>query len=179
MTKKPAKRSRKKKQIYSGALAEPGHSRFRWPIEGRMGDIETFFGIKTGEEVAANNARTMRSEAENLVLLSEHYGIDEGHEDGWCLLAFALARDHVPAFRPPPTRGRPKRDIDKLAVYNAVQKKMREKKRISEDRAITFVQKSEFPNTPQKTVAGWYYEVAKFINLQTEELENLKDQGPL
>jgi hypothetical protein len=160
MTKKPAKRDRKKKPVYSGALAEPGPKRLRWPLEGRLGDVDTFYGKRSAGEIAADNAAIINSEAENLLSLMDHYGIDRDHQDGWCLLAFALARDHVPAFRPPPRKGRPKKDIDKLRVYFAVQKKMADRTALSESWAITFVQKKHFPGVSPKTVAGWYYEVA-------------------
>jgi hypothetical protein len=186
MTKKPAKRSRKKKQIYSGALAKPGHSRLRLPLEGRTGDVDTFYGKRSAKEIIAHNAVAIYSEAENLRLLMDHYGIDRDHEDGWCLLAFALARDHVPAFRPPPARGAPKKDIDKLAVYSTVRKVMREeiakieklpmqdRYSVTENWAIKKVKKSEYPNTSEKTVAGWYYEAVKTVQFQAKELDELR-----
>lgn len=72
MNKKPTKRNRKKRKIYSGALAEPGHSRLRLPLEARLGDINTFYGKRSAEEVMAHNAVTINSEAENLLLLHKH-----------------------------------------------------------------------------------------------------------
>jgi hypothetical protein len=176
VNKKPAKRNRKKRQIYSGALAEPGHSRLRLPLEGRLGDVDTFYGKKSEEEIIAHNAATINSEADNLLLLMDHYGIDRGHKDGWCLLAFALARDHVPAFRPPPARGRPKKDIDKLKVYFAVQNKVANNNALSVNDAITFVQKEEYSKVRPKTVADWYYEVApeaEKLFSKTRELDEL------
>jgi hypothetical protein len=186
MTKKPQKRKRKKRQIYSGALAEPGHSRLRLPLEGRLGGIYTFYGKKSEEEIIAHNAATINSEAANLLLLKDHYGIDRDHKDGWCLLAFALARDHVPAFRPPPARGRPKKDIDKLEVYSAVRKKMHEGNSIVErlpehDKysvtatwAIAKVKKETYPKTPIKTVSGWYYEAVEAVSREAEQLDELR-----
>ncbi len=186
MTKKQAKRNRKKKKIYSGALAEPGHSRLRLPLEGRLGDVDTFYGKRSAEEIKAHNSVTLNSEAENLMLLMDHYGIDRDHQDGCCLLAFALARDHVPAFRPPPAKGAPRKDIDKLSVYSAVREKMHEGSSIIEklpehDKysvtatwAIAKVRNETYPKTPIKTVSGWYYEAVEAVSREAEELDELR-----
>ena len=186
MTKKPPKRNRRKKQIYSGKLAKPGHSRLRLPLEGRSGDIDTFYGKRSAEEIVAENAATINSEAENLLLLMDHYLIDRDHEDRWCLLAFALARDHVPAFRAPPKPGRPKKDIDKLGVYLAVRQKIREGKArvenlpeqerlaITERWAIEKVTKEKYSKIPENTVSGWYYEAAATVSRTAKELDELR-----
>ena len=175
MTKKPAKRNRKKRQIYSGALAKPGHSRLRLPLEGRLGDVVTFYGKRSAEEIKTHNAVTINSEAENLLLLMDHYSIDQDHNDGWRLLAFALARDHVPAFRPPPARGQPRKDIDKLEVYSAVRKKIGRNKALSVNQAIKYVQEKKYPKSREKTVSGWYYEAMSEVEASSKEAKEREE----
>jgi hypothetical protein len=183
MTKKPPKRNRRKRQIYSGKLAEPGHSRFRLPLEGRSGDIDTRYNKSSAEETVAQNAATINSEAENLLLLMDHYRIDRDHEDRWCLLAFALARDHVPAFRAPPKRGRPKKDIDKMKVYSAVRKRIAKNKALSVSQAIKYEKekdKKKYSGVPENTISAWYYEVLSVVKASSKEAkerEELKKQG--
>ena len=183
MTNEPQRRNRRKKQIYSGKLAKPGHSRLRLPLEGRSGDIDTFFGKRSAEEVKAENAATINSEAENLLLLMDHYDIDRDHEDRWCLLAFALARDHVPAFRAPPPRGRPRKDIDKLEVYSAVRKIIAKNNALSVSQAIKYEKekdKKKYSGVSERTISAWYYEalsVVKASSKEAKEREELKEQG--
>ena len=47
--------------------------------------------------------------ATKTLLLFEHFSIDPNSEDAWQRLAIALAANHVPGFKPPPTKpGHPK-----------------------------------------------------------------------
>jgi len=178
MTKKPKKRNRKKRQIYTGVLSEPGPRRLRLPISFWLAP-HTFFGDRPAKQIKDEVEREIAPDAKNLLLLMDHYGIGRERKDCWRLLAFALARDHVPAFRNPPIKGRPKSDIDKLEVYVAVNKKRASNKRFSVSQAIEFVQKQIYPGVASKTVAGWYYDAVSAVearsrgSIETRKLDEL------
>jgi hypothetical protein len=71
----------KKAGGYSGELAQP-------LPELRFGEL---FGDHPDEQVA-------RLVAKRLMLLLQHYGIDENSPNPWLILSLRLAQDHVPGF---------------------------------------------------------------------------------
>jgi hypothetical protein len=90
---KPAGRNKNSPEVaeYSGPLAEP-----TYPL--------SLLDMCSEERVQ----EWIRQRTNKMDLLLSHYGIDPTGEDCWRKLALALAKRHVPGFRPPPPeRGRP------------------------------------------------------------------------
>ncbi len=175
MTNKPAKRNRRKRQIYSGALSKPGHNRLRWPVKEIL-KTDTFYGQRSPDLIKNFIEELISTEEENLLLLMDHYGIERDLENRWRILAFALARDHVPAFKAPPARGRPKKNTDMMRVFFQVKKKMVDNPALSESRAISIVKKNHYPEVSEKTVADWFYKAspeAEKLFEETKELDKL------
>jgi hypothetical protein len=97
---------------------------------------------------------------DNFRLLMDHFGInsDDDNEDRWLLLAFALARNHVPAFQNAPKMGRPKKmEYDPLRLYCDIHYLMK-KRKISVSSASVHLQRKKYPEKTVKTVEGWYYD---------------------
>ena len=178
MTKTPPKRNRRKKQIYSGALAEWGSDRHRLHLELVLSQENPIFGNRSSEQVKEGIEKEIAPDAENLLLLMDHYGIDRDRDDRWRILAFALAREHVPAFRRPTSKGRPKTDIDKVKVYSEVRKKIAKNKTLSVNRAIKYVKEEQYPDVRCNTVSAWYYEAVSVVKAWSKELkrEELMEQ---
>ena len=100
------------------------------------------------------------SNRDNFRLLMDHFGInsDEDNEDRWLLLAFALARNHVPAFQNAPKNGRPKKiAYDPLRLYCDIHDLM-DRRGLSVSAASTHIQRNKYPDRTVKTVEGWYYD---------------------
>jgi hypothetical protein len=102
----------------------------------------------------------LAADREKLFLLMDHFGIDrdEDNEDRWLLLAFALARNHVPAFQNMKNMGRPKeKEYDPLRLYCDVHDLM-DRMGFSVSSAAAHLRRNKYPNKSVKTVEGWYYE---------------------
>lgn len=178
MTKNPQKRDRKKKQIYFGELAKPGPKRIRWSVKSLLSN-KPFWQISP-EQIENRVAAEIFPDVDNLILLLDHYGIDRDDENQWFFLAFELAREHVPAFQNPPAKGRPRKTIDKLALYRAVQMKKSEKEGMSASWAIGEVKRKMYPGVPKKTVADWYYDAVAIVeasSIDAKERDELIAQG--
>jgi hypothetical protein len=87
-----------RKIIYSGKLAIPAAA----APTGLLGEHTRLKTILDHESGGSGYDR-----AECVVLLMGHYHVDPRDKDAWQSLAMALAKDHVPAFRPRRS-GRPK-----------------------------------------------------------------------
>jgi len=162
--KKPKKRKRRKKPQYPGELGKrisPG----RYLADMRISDLmlQSFY-----KPIANINFLKIElaTESKKLLLLMDHFGIDrdDKNEDRWLLLAFALARNHVPAFQNATKLGAPKKkNYDPLKLYIDVRNLTKEwGGRHTTNAAIKIVHNRDYPDFACKTVAGWFYGFEKF-----------------
>jgi hypothetical protein len=108
---KPARRNRSSSEdeAYQGLLAEP-HPRPH--------------SLSTEEEIY----RWATERAVKTMHLFSHHSVDPTAEDAWCKLAFALAEEHVPGFKPPPNkrgrrRGRNNDDINLVLLVDLLKRR--------------------------------------------------------
>ncbi len=177
MDKKPQKRKKQAKSLYSGELSKrmpPSKFGFLFPISMFL-KSSSIFGPPSPDWIKDELAAA----DEKLLLLMDHYGIDRDRDDRWQILALALARDHVPAFNFAPVKGRPKKEIDKLRVYLGILTLSKEwGGRHSINRAISLYQERAHPDIPKKTVAGWFYSFREEGDKIMQEWEK-KDGGKI